>query len=47
MQNITNIKMIKCASLEAEKIITKDTTLKNNPLLEEALEKMNQNIHLE
>lgn len=47
MQNITNIKMIKCANLEAQKIIAEDITLKNNRLLKESLEKMNQNIHLE
>ncbi|KKP65273.1 MAG: ATP-dependent DNA helicase RecG [Candidatus Moranbacteria bacterium GW2011_GWF2_34_56] len=47
MKNITNIKMIKCALDEAQAIVKEDTNLKNYPLLKEALEKMNQNIHLE
>jgi len=47
MQNITNIKMIKCASEEADTIIKKDLNLKKHPLLKKALDKMNQNIHLE
>lgn len=47
MQNITNIKMIKCAIDEAEKIIEKDLELDNHPLLKKSLTKMNQNIHLE
>ncbi|KKP68328.1 MAG: ATP-dependent DNA helicase RecG [Candidatus Moranbacteria bacterium GW2011_GWE1_35_17] len=47
MQNITNIKMIKCAYEEAREIINHDVALKNNLLLKEELEKMNRNIHLE
>jgi len=47
MQNITNIKMIKCASEEAQKIIEKDFNLKENPTLKKYLNKLNQNIHLE
>lgn len=47
MQNITNIKMIKCALDEAQSIVKEDISLRNYPLLNEALNKMNQNIHLE
>jgi ATP-dependent DNA helicase RecG len=47
MQNITNIKMIKCASQEAEKIIQEDSNLLSRPALKKQLEKLNQNIHLE
>ena len=47
MQNITNIKMITCALDEARGVIEKDIDLKKHPLLNEALEKMNKNIHLE
>jgi len=47
MQNITNIKMIKCASEEAQKIIKKDSELKKYPILKKYLDKLNQNIHLE
>ena len=47
MANITNIKMIKFALEEAQNIIEKDIVLKKYPLLSAALEKMNQNIHLE
>lgn len=47
MQNITNIKMIKCASQEAEKIIQEDSNLLSRPTLKKQLEKLNQNIHLE
>ncbi|NCA94121.1 MAG: DEAD/DEAH box helicase, partial [Sphingobacteriia bacterium] len=47
MQNITNIKMIKCASQEAEKIIAQDPDLTLHSALKKQLEKLNQNIHLE
>lgn len=47
MQNITNIKMIKCALTEASLIIQKDDTLKSYPHLNAALQKMGENIHLE
>ncbi len=47
MQNITNIKMIKAANTDAKKIIQNDPTLKKHPLLLQALEKMNKEIHLE
>lgn len=47
LQNITNIKMIKCAFEEAQEIIKKDLNLEKNQLLKKSLEKMNQDIHLE
>ncbi len=47
MQNITNIKMIKAANIDATKIITADPELKNYPLLSQSLKKMNREIHLE
>ncbi|MEF3691913.1 MAG: ATP-dependent DNA helicase RecG [Candidatus Moraniibacteriota bacterium] len=47
LQNITNIKMIKYASQEAEKIIATDPTLTKHPALKKALAKMEENIHLE
>lgn len=47
MQNITNIKMIKCALTEANLLIQKDDTLKSYPHLNAALQKMGENIHLE
>ncbi|MFZ2154052.1 MAG: ATP-dependent DNA helicase RecG [Candidatus Moraniibacteriota bacterium] len=47
MQNITNIKMIKCALTEASLLIQKDDTLKSYPHLNAALQKMGENIHLE
>ncbi len=47
MQNITNIKMIKAANTDAKNIIKNDPDLKKHPLLLQALEKMNKEIHLE
>jgi ATP-dependent DNA helicase RecG len=47
MQNITNIKMIKFANQEAQKIIDTDPELKKSPFLAQELERMNKNIHLE
>jgi ATP-dependent DNA helicase RecG len=47
MQNITNIKMIKCALEESSNILKNDVDLKKHLLLKQALDKMNCNIHLE
>lgn len=47
MQNITNIKMIKAANEEAQKIVKEDLELEKHPTLQKSLEKMSENIHLE
>jgi ATP-dependent DNA helicase RecG len=47
MENLGNVKLIKFARAEAKDILEKDSELKKHPLLEAALEKLSEKIHLE
>lgn len=47
MENLTNIKLIKFARVEAQNILNIDPQLKKHPLLADALQKFSQDIHLE
>jgi len=47
MENLTNVKLITIAREEAENILQTDFQLKKHPLLASALQKFNQEIHLE
>jgi len=47
MENLTNIKLIKLARAEAEELLKKDLNLEKHFLLKDALQKFQENIHLE
>lgn len=47
MENLTNIKLVKYAQLEAKTILAQDPKLKKHPVLRDALQKFTEKIHLE
>ena len=47
MENIANLKLVQIAREEAENILKSDTELKKHPLLQDALKKFQEEIHLE
>ncbi len=47
MENLTNVKLIKFARLEAKEILSQDPELKKHPALQNALQKFQEKIHLE
>jgi ATP-dependent DNA helicase RecG len=47
MENLTNVKLIKFAQVEAKNILTEDLELKNHPAIRKELEKFQEKIHLE
>jgi len=47
MENLTNIKLITIAREEAKNILKEDPKLNSHPLLQEALKKFEEKIHLE
>jgi ATP-dependent DNA helicase RecG len=47
MENIANLKLVQIAREEAENILKSDTELKKHPLLQDALKKFREEIHLE
>jgi len=47
MENLTNVKLIRIAREEAQNILSKDPGLKMYPWLKNALQKFDENVHLE
>jgi len=47
MENIANIKLIKISRQNAEEILKNDPDLKNHPLLQKEIEKLEKKVHLE
>ncbi len=47
MENLTNIRLVKCAREEAQSIMHLDPRLKKHPLLADELERFSKHIHLE